>query len=125
MEQHQADFKAALEQQKQETETKMEALRAELTPTPASAITDGQLTALQARIDGLHQTKLLADEELFTLENLITDWAELQASMEGQVIMQMALYTGNTIGTVHRMVKVSEVSTGDAAFARQLRRKFL
>ena len=136
IEQLQADLKAALEeaeQQRKETEAKMElrqaALKVELTPAPpAPAITQEQLTELQARIEGLHVTKLLADEELFALEDMIFDWAEVQASMEDQVITQAALYATLTFGagvTVHKMIKVSEVATGDAACARQLRRKFM
>ena len=53
---------------------------------------------------------------------------EVQASMEGKVITQTALYATQTFGVgvrVHKLLKISEVATGDAAFARQLRRKFL
>ena len=48
--------------------------------------------------------------------------------MEGQIITQTALYATQTFGAgvrVHKVIKISEVATGDAAFARQLRRKFM
>jgi hypothetical protein len=46
-----------------EMESKMAALKDELTPAPApAAVSEEQLTALQARFEGLHATKLIADE---------------------------------------------------------------
>ena len=54
--------------------------------------------------------------------------AKVQASMEGQVVTQTALYATQAFGAgvkVHKMTKISEVVRGDAAFAWQLRRKFL
>lgn len=84
-----AEFKVELhqqrsdmEQQRKEMEAKMEqqqaALKAELTAAPPAAITEGQLVSLQARVEGLHATKLLTDEELFSFEDLIADWVSSQ-----------------------------------------------
>jgi chromosome segregation ATPase len=124
-----AKMEAKMEEQRKEMEQQQLALRAELSVPPAEpALNDEQLVALQARIEGLHVTKLLTDEELFAIEDMIVDWAEVQASMEGKVITQTALYATQTFGVgvrVHKLLKISEVATGDAAFARQLRRKFL
>ena len=54
---------AQMEAKLQAKEVQMEAKLAELTPKPASeAISEEQLVALQARLEGLHVTKLLADE---------------------------------------------------------------
>ena len=55
---------------------------------------------------------------------------EMQASMVDQVVTETTLYAtaGHAFGVgvkVHKMLKISAVMTGDAAFARQLRRKFL
>ena len=55
---------------------------------------------------------------------------EMQASMVDQVVTETTLYAtaGHAFGVgvkVHKMLKISAVATGDAAFARQLRRKFL
>jgi hypothetical protein len=54
----------------------------------------------------------------------------VEASM-GEVVTETMLYA--TVGssifeagvTVHKMVKISEVASGDGAFARQLKRKFV
>lgn len=50
--------------------------------------------------------------------------------MVDQVVTEVMLYAtaGDAFATgvkVHRILKISAVATGDAAFARQLRRKFL
>ena len=55
---------------------------------------------------------------------------EMQASMVDQIVTETMLYAtaGHAFGVgvkVHKMLKISAVATGDAAFARQLRRKFL
>ena len=46
-------------------------------------ITQAQLTALQARIEGLHAAEQLKDDELFALEDLIADFVELAMSGPG------------------------------------------
>ena len=63
---------------------------------------------------------------------------EIQASIADQVVTEVMLYATASGGEsdhlqhafgagvkVHRILKISAVSTGDAAFSRQLRRKFL
>ena len=126
---------------------------------PTAAISEEQLSHLQSRLEGLHMTKLLSDDELFALEDSVADWVslcsmlccctisdattdklavagamhtqvEMQASMVDQVVTETTLYAtaGHAFGVgvkVHKMLKISAVATGDAAFARQLRRKFL
>ena len=115
--------------EKAETEAKMEQLKAELTPSPpAPAITQEQLAALQSRIDGLHVAKLLADEELYALEDTIADYVELTMSMAGRVITREMIYSLATVAAaskLDKLVGLSAVMVGDAAFARQARRKFL
>jgi hypothetical protein len=125
MEQHRKEKEAKMEQQHKEMETKI----AELTPAPpAPAITDEQLAALQARIEGLHVTKLLADEELFALEDLIADYVELTMSVTDRVITKEMIYSLPIVSVaskLDKLVGLSAAMVGDAAFARQARRKFL
>ena len=122
---------------RQTMEAKMErqqaALKAELTlqltvPPPAPAITDEQLAALQVRIEGLHVTKLLTDEELFALEDLVADYMELTVSVTDGIITKGMIYAMPTVAAASKLDKLVNLSTamvGDAAFARQARRKFL
>ena len=129
VEQQQADLKAALEQQKQETEQQRKEMQtkiAELTPGPPSAaITDEQLAALQARIEGLHVTKLLTDEELFALEDLVADYVELTMSVTDRVITRDTIHAMPVASKLDKLVGLSAAMVGDATFARQARRKFL
>jgi len=128
-----------IDRQRKETEAKMEQQRkemeakiVELTPAPpappVAAITDEQLAALQGRIEGLHITKLLTDEELFALEDLIADYVELTVSVADGVITKAMIYAMPTAGVaskLDKLISLSEAMAGDAAFARQARRKFL
>jgi len=60
-----AEMEAKLEQQRSQMEAEMERLKTELTTPPPAAITQGEITALQARVESLHAAKLLTDEELW------------------------------------------------------------
>jgi small-conductance mechanosensitive channel len=128
-EQQRKEMEAKIEQQ-QATIHQQELLRAELSaaPAPVPAITEEQLAALQARIEGLHLTKLLADDELFALEDLIADYVELTMSVADRVITREMIYSLQTIAVASKLdqlVGLSAAMAGDAAFARQARRKFL
>jgi len=145
MEQQRKEMDAKMEQQRIETEarldakdTKMEQMRLETQAkieqelaalkAPAQAITDEQLAALQARIEGLHATKLLADDELFALEDLLADYVELTVTVADGVITKDMIYAMPTVAVaskVDNLVSLSAAMAGDAAFARQARRKFL
>lgn len=70
---------------------------------------DHQLTLLQSRLEALNAAKLLADEELFALEDAIADSVEASDGDD----------------RTPRMVALSGRMAADAAFSRQLRRKFL
>ena len=97
-------------------------------PPPAPAITNEQLAALQARIEGLHVTKLLTDDELFALEDLIADYVELTMSVADGVITKDMIYALPTVAAASKLDKLiglSAAMAGDAAFARQARRKFM
>jgi hypothetical protein len=90
-------LQAVVEQQRKEImavmEAKIEQHRAELatalTPRPpAAAITEAELTALHARLEGLHAAELLADDELHGVEDTIADWSLCEASVVDHVMSQ-------------------------------------
>jgi hypothetical protein len=137
------EMEAKLTQQKREMESKMEAqaaqakadmdkLRDDMTPREQPpAVTVDELTTLQARLESLHAAQLLVDEELYAVEDLCADYAELQASVpEGGVLTKDAIYSavGHSCATavkLHKVVRLSSTMAADAAFARQLKRKFM
>jgi hypothetical protein len=86
-------------------------------------VTDGQLSALQARLEALHVANLLSDDELFSLEDLCADFAELQAT--AGVVTKELLLAVSSAATLQKLVGVSERMASDKAFARQARRKFV
>eukprot|EP01052_Picozoa_sp_SAG31_P038663 SAG31_NODE_5211_length_2673_cov_3.479409_1_plen_121_part_00 len=87
------------------------------------AVSDDQLSALQARIEVLQSQKLLADQEVFAIEDLCADWIELEASV-GKLSTEVA-QTHHAGATVCKLVALSEKMLCNTAFARQLRRKIL
>ena len=82
-------------------------MQAQLDGAAAARLRDQQLVALQARLEALGAAKLLTDDELFAVEDVIGD-SSGEASGEDQVTMLLAL---------------SARMASDSAFARQLRRK--
>jgi len=139
-----AEMESKLEQQRQEAkaeraamearldakDVKMEQQRKEmeerLAAPPPAAITEEQLTALQARIEGLHAAKLLSDDELFALEDLIADYVELAMSVPDRIITKDMIYALPDVASkLDKLVGLSAAMAKDAAFARQARRKFL
>jgi hypothetical protein len=133
-----AALKAEMEKQRQEMEKQRQELVAALKAETALApeiISEEQLKALQDRFDALHAAKLLTDAELFALEDVIADFLELRASV-GTITFDMAFvshadYAGTPSQTfsvaaaMHKMVSLSAGLASDAAFARQLKRKFV
>jgi hypothetical protein len=83
-----------------------------------------QVVALQARLESLHAAKILSDEELYALEDVIADDAEA-ALGEGAKGGAQEEEEEAVQGGVSRMVALSSRMAGDAAFGRQLRRKFV
>ena len=79
-----------------------------------------QVVALQARLESLHVAKILSDEELYALEDVIADDAEEALGEGARGGAEEAVEGG-----VSRMVALSGRMAGDAAFGRQLRRKFV
>ena len=112
------------------------------------AISATQLGAIQLRLDGLGSAGLLVDVELFALQDLITDWVELKATMQAAaggaggtaagasasiVITVMMVLAAASSGSelavaavkAHKLVAISEAIPNDATFARQVKRKLL
>jgi len=104
LEKQRLDAEAKLEAQKEQADAKLERQREEAEGDKR----DQRVAALQARLEALHAAKLLADEELFALEDAVAD----------------ALDAPDGDGRAARMVALSARMAADAAFARQLRRKF-
>jgi hypothetical protein len=77
MEQQRAEAKAEQTELIDAMERQHAAELARVQKPPAAAISEEQLSHLQARLEGLHMTKLLSDDELFALEDLVADWVSL------------------------------------------------
>ena len=122
--QEQQELKA--EQQRQELEGKLEqqrqtieSLQAQLAarPQPAMEVVDEeQLAALQSRLQAMHGSKLLTDDELFSIEDAIVDCVEA---------MPTAGASASEVEKAAKMLLVSSKVASDSTLARQLRRKFL
>ena len=90
---------------------------------PREAATQAQLAALQARIESMHAAKLLSDDELCALEDLLADYFGLLACVE-MVTMEMTS-TSETADKVRKLVVLSEQMASDRPFARQCKRRFV
>ena len=100
---------AKLDTQREKADAERRAIEAKVEALRDDAIRTQQVTALQVRLEFLHAAKLLADEELFALEDVIAD-ADEELDADDRVV---------------RMVGLSARMVADAAFSRQLRRKFV
>ena len=124
MEQQRQDAEAKLEAQRQEAEaqSKDADARAEQVREVAAAkscVSEAQLEALQARLDALHQAKLLTDDEVYTLEDCVADFIECRSSAT-----VAAAEMGAAAEKAKKLVGLSEGVAKDGMLARQLRRKF-
>lgn len=102
MEQQRHKFEAKLEQQRKDLEVKVEHLTRLLQ-------SDRHLPTLQARVESLHAAKLLSDEELYAIWDVIADSVD----------------TMSDDTRVLQLVELSARMLSDTAFSRQLRRKML
>jgi len=113
MEQQRQELEAKAEQQRQEMEKRLHDTK----PQRASeAITEGQLEALQARVQTLHEAKLLSEGDLGRLGETIADCIE---------VLPAADVLERSVERTVRMSQLSEKMAVDASLARQLRRKFV
>jgi hypothetical protein len=138
-EQAQAVTTAQLELERQ-IDAKVERLRAELTPPqPVAAFATGQVDSLQARLVSMHRAQLLTDDELYNLEDLLADAAEIMCSNIGcngassELITKQMLFASTDevrqrlapVAKLHKLIGVSQAMTTDESLARQVKRKFL
>lgn len=87
--------------------------------------TDIQLASLQARLDAMHESALLAeDDELFDLEDVCADFLALKSSTEGVITMALAQNV-EAAGKMRGLLTLSEGIPSDAKFAWQAKRKVL
>ena len=102
------EMEAKLEQQRQETEQQ----RQQNAKLREQALL---VAALQSRVQALHAARLLGDEELHRLEDIIVDGCDIDGgggeTGESRLVAQMVALSGRVVA--------------DGAFARQLRRKFV
>ena len=129
LEQQRKESETKMEQQRKESEAKMntihvkmETMQEELAAPPRAVIAKEQLHSLQTRLEGLHTAKLLSDEELGAIEDSLADFLEASAGCE-LVTMEM-VNMNRAVGTVLKLIALSEGMAKDNMFARQLKRKF-
>ena len=106
-----------------EMKAEKDELRREL--TPAVVVTDGQVQALEARLEALHAAQLISDDELFVLEDCIADFLEAKAAFGLEAVTAEVASAHRAVGKVHKLVVLSEGVPRDPMLARQLRRKFV
>jgi hypothetical protein len=112
MEQLRKEAKAKMDEQRKDMEAKMDehqaTLKAELTVSPpAPAISDEQLATMQARIEGIHVhvTKLLTDEDLFALEDLVADYVDVTVPVADGIITNDMIYSMPTVAVASKLDK--------------------
>ena len=112
--------RAAMEARLDAKDVKMEEQRKEmeerLSAPPPAAIGEEQLAAFQVRIECLHAAKMLADEELCALEDLIANYVELTMSVPGRVITRDVIYA---LPDTDAAVKLDQLTGLSAAMAVQ------
>lgn len=116
-----AELKQAMEQAKQELEVKIEEQRQRIQQlmAPQEVMLDQQIEALTGRLQSVHASELISDDELFSVEDCIADFLEVKAGC-GVVTLQI-INTHAAAGTVHKLVVLSEGMVDDGMFARQVR----
>ena len=115
METQRHEMHALLEQEREQNMKLRDTQRAEMDELREAATKADQvaakadqmrdLLALQSRLETLHASKLLADEELYAVEDIIAEEDDAD-------------------GRVAALITLSGKMAGDGAFARQLRRKY-
>ena len=85
-------------------------------------ITKDQLAALQTRLEGLHASELLSDDELGAVEDCLADFFEASAGCEHMTMETASM--NRAVGTALKLIALSEGMTKDTMFARQVKRKF-
>ena len=84
----------------------------------ASLLNEQQLEAVQVRLEALHASKMLSDDEFFALEDLCAELTLETVTKEMTTMME-------PVAKLHKLVLLSEKMASDAGFGRQVRRKFV
>eukprot|EP01050_Picozoa_sp_SAG11_P000976 SAG11_NODE_38_length_21705_cov_24.667453_14_plen_237_part_00 len=112
-------------------DAKMEAMRAEMerhreelaSSPPQEVVSAARLAALQARVEQLKAGKLLSDEDVLAVEDVIGDFIELQASVP--TITTEMVHMHRAVGMVLKLALLSEQLVADGSLARQMQRKLI
>ncbi len=111
--------RAELEGRLRETEAKLEAQRRE-TEAKLQAQKFREMSLLQVRLEALHSAKLLTDEEMFAMEDIIADSFDDEDHEDKDGGGSRAV----ACGKVTSLVTLSGRIASNASFARQVRRKY-
>ena len=111
------------EAQRKEAEAKLDAqrkeaerAREEAQPQRAcEAIVEEDLRGLGGRLTAMHAAKLLTDEQLWTMEDIVADCA---------VVLASATVADSAVDKVLQMLRLSASIEADGSLARQMRRRF-
>jgi hypothetical protein len=87
-----------------------------------TVVSEAQVAALQARLERVQQASLLTDDESFAVEDIIADFVEATASFA--VITMECVNSSDAARTAHKLIALSEKMPNDAAWSRQIKRKF-
>jgi hypothetical protein len=109
-----SDMLAFMREEREMMMSAMEKQRVEM----QALLDQAQMTALQVRVQALHATQLLTDEELYRIEDVIADGCEVND-------VRVGTSADGRGEQVARMVALSARVAVEGAFARQLRRKFV
>ena len=88
-----------------------------------------RVAALQQRLAAMHSARLLTDETLHTLEDLLADVAEVRCSsslLSSAAVSSRSMDPAQLqlVAKLDRLIGVSEALLSDASLARQIQRKF-
>ena len=114
------ELRQAAQSERAAMEDKMTAIEQKLTPT--EAVSEEQLAALQARLEALHRSKMLTDDELYAFEDISADYLEFKSSVG--VVTSASVQANPAAWKLPKLVALSEGMASNGAFARQARRKY-
>ena len=116
---HDERMRREMSKQAKADQAELEAKIEQLTPrSPAAAVSEAQLEALQTRLQSLHEAELLDDDLMFALEDVVADFIEGKSAVVAPVDLAVAA------DKVSKLVGLSQGMPVDAMFARQAKRKF-
>ncbi len=126
-------MQAKAEKLREDMEAKTERLRKDMeaqlreqmkTAPPTEAVSQQQIVDIQARFEALHVAKMLTDEELYTLEDMVADYVEFESRAAAPITLEI-VHTNENASKLLTLIALSERLAADGAFSRQLRRKYL